>query len=48
MISPTAGEVRTVRSQRVRARRWAWIGLTNLILIAIVCVVALSVPCVKR
>ena len=40
MISANAGEVRTVRSQRVRARRWAWIGLTNLILIAIVCVVA--------
>jgi ABC-type glycerol-3-phosphate transport system permease component len=40
MISATAGEVRTVRSQRVRAARWAWIGLTNLILIVIVCVVA--------
>ena len=40
MTSPTAGEVRTVRSRRVRARRWAWIGLTNLLLIVIVCVVA--------
>jgi ABC-type glycerol-3-phosphate transport system permease component len=36
----TAGRVETVRSSRVRATRWAWITVTNLILIAVVCVVA--------
>jgi len=32
--------VRTIHSSRVRANRWAWIGLTNAVLIVLVCVVA--------
>jgi ABC-type glycerol-3-phosphate transport system permease component len=34
------GDVRTVHSTRVRAKRWAWITLANLVLIVLVCVVA--------
>src|SRR5690348_5153853 len=32
--------VRTIHSSRVRANRLAWIGLTNAVLIVLVCVVA--------
>jgi ABC-type glycerol-3-phosphate transport system permease component len=34
-------QARTLRSSRARSTRWVWIALTNLILIALVCVVAL-------
>ena len=42
MISARAADdTRTIRSTRRRAVNWGWIALTNLLLIALVCVVAL-------